>query len=55
MSEHIQFADNKETVEPVKGTVGLRTQLPGQQTTVSALAKATGGIKAGKLVTTAKG
>ena len=40
-------------IEPVKGSVGLRTQLPGCVTTVSGIAQATGGIGEDKQIQSA--
>lgn len=52
MGEHIKFAE--KPLRPTKGTAGLATQLPGGATTIGNLASATGGIKAGNIVTTDK-
>lgn len=38
--------------QPTHGTAGLKTQLPGTATTVSAIAAATGNIEKGKLIET---
>lgn len=38
--------------KPTHGTAGLTTQCPGECTTVSAVATATGGISSGNLITT---
>lgn len=46
--ETIQFP-NEVKVSAGKGSTGLRNQLPGVATTVSALAMATGGMKGGSL------
>jgi hypothetical protein len=46
--ETIQFP-NEVKVSAGKGSTGLRSQLPGVATTVSALAMATGGMKGGSL------
>lgn len=40
----------KGTITPDPGSVGLETQLPGQATTVSVAAEATGGIAAGNFI-----
>lgn len=51
--EQIKFPSRpKGTVTP--GSVGLKTQIPGGATTVSAVAAATGGIGPGSLVETDK-
>lgn len=50
MGEHIVFAD--KPLQPIKGHAGFATQLPGCATTVGNMASATGGIKAGNLITT---
>lgn len=42
----------REKVTPVKGSSGLRTQLPGMATTVSNIANASGGIAGGNLIKT---
>ncbi|MBF1591204.1 MAG: hypothetical protein HXO19_08945 [Prevotella shahii] len=38
------------TNEPTVGSAGIKSQLCGQVTTVSSVAEATGGIKAGNLI-----
>ncbi len=48
MGEHIKFVE--KPLRPTKGSAGLRTQLSGCATTVGNLASATGGIKAGNIV-----
>ena len=40
-------------VMPTKGSVGLRTQLPGMATTISGIAQATGGIGEGNQIQSA--
>lgn len=52
MGENIKFVETP--LRPAKGSAGLRTQLPGQATTVGNLASATGGIKPGNIVSTDK-
>lgn len=48
-NETIQFLDEPQIVAS-KGSVGLRTQLHGIATSVSAMAIATGGMKGGTLL-----
>lgn len=51
MKENVQVVDSVP-LRPSKGSAGLNTQLPGQSTTVSNAARATGGIGRGKLMET---
>lgn len=48
MGEHIVFAE--DAPHPTAGSAGLATQLPGAAATVGNLARATGGIGPGRLV-----
>lgn len=48
MAEPIKFVNGG--VNPIPGSTGAKTQVPGQAATVSALANATGGVDAGNLV-----
>lgn len=50
--EVVKFPPEGKQRTPVKGSAGLCTQVPGGMTTVSNLARATGGIAPGKLVQT---
>ena len=50
MGEHIKFVE--KPLRPTAGHSGLRSQLPGCATTVGNLSSATGGIKAGNIVST---
>ena len=52
MGEHIKFAD--KPLRPVKGNMGLASQVPGMAATVGNLASATGGITPGNMVATDK-
>lgn len=49
MAENVSMNDSP-TITPSKGSVGLSTQIPGQATTVSAAANATGGVGAGNFI-----
>lgn len=52
MGEHIKFSEKPQ--RPIKGSVGLQTQLPGCASTVGNLASATGYIAPGNIVSTDK-
>lgn len=52
MGEHIIFSERP--VQPIKGSIGLATQVPGSAATVGNLSAATGGIAPGNIVTTDK-
>lgn len=52
MGEHIKFPEQPQ--RPIKGSIGLHSQLPGYATTVGNLASATGGIAPGNTVSTDK-
>ncbi len=49
IKETVHVAD-AEPLRPATGSAGLRSQLPGQTTTVSNVARATGGIGCGKMI-----
>lgn len=49
IKETVPIVDSSP-VHPAMGSAGLRTELAGQATTVSAVAMATGGIGRGKII-----
>lgn len=49
MNEAVHVVDSVGT-QPLKGSAGQRSQLPGKATTVSNIAMATGGIGRGKMI-----
>jgi len=49
MKENVQVID-ATPMQPVKGSAGLNTQMPGQITSVSNVASATGGIGRGRII-----
>ena len=50
--EVIKVVTSKSQPQPITGSAGLKTQVPGAMTSVSNLAGATGGIKPGNLAET---
>ena len=50
--EVVKFPSDGKRLRPVKGSAGLRTQIPGAMASVSNLAGATGGIAPGNLIQT---
>ena len=52
MNKEIKVVPNVAVV-PARGSVGLRTQLPGMATTISGIAQATGGIGEGNQIQSA--
>lgn len=50
--EVIKVVTSKNQPQPITGSAGLKTQVPGAMTSVSNLAGATGGMKPGNLAET---
>lgn len=46
----VRLLRKDRAIEPTNGSAGLLTQMPGQATTVTAAAEATGGIGAGNFI-----
>ncbi len=52
MVEEVKFPSDHKSIQPTRGSAGLRSHVPGGMATVSALSLSTGGIGPGHFVET---